>query len=154
MLAGEWEQYATELSMPLTKNKFKIRLESILARTNIHINKSKARVFVATDTRESSPGLYEALLAGLNSLKTEHKYYGVQTTPLLHYMVRTSNLHSGPGKPLHIPNENLYYEQFSRAYVNLLGAAFGGEIVSPPCNSYSPRMKYLCISLFSKARRR
>lgn len=114
MLDREWVGLATEF-INLADNE----LESWLVRKieQLGLNGDKqANVFIAKDTRESSPQLASAAADGVRSINGQFKDFGYLTTPQLHYIVNCENTGAAYGQP----SEEGYYLKYSGAFRSLL----------------------------------
>jgi phosphoacetylglucosamine mutase len=75
----------------------------------------KSNVVYARDTRESGPGLADALHQGLVVMGAHPVDFGISTTPQLHYYVRCINTR-GTAYEYGDPTETGYYEKLSSAF--------------------------------------
>lgn len=90
MLDTHWEAYSTELANAPTTAAFVEALQRFVKVHKVDLSKP-AKVLYARDTRPSGPSLVHALEDGLKSMGAEVRNEGVQTTPILHYLVRCVN---------------------------------------------------------------
>jgi phosphoacetylglucosamine mutase len=98
MMVQSWEAVATELANA-SEEQFVHTVEQILERFGLvgaaeaSFDKSgpPPRVFVARDTRTSSPKLNALVLAGARAMGAEVHDFGLATTPQLHWLVREAN---------------------------------------------------------------
>jgi phosphoacetylglucosamine mutase len=116
MMAYEWEGVATELANA-KEEAVAEAIEKIMARFGMDAlgaasltgSGPKGRVFVARDTRVSSPHLCNLVIAGARALGAEVTDFDLATTPQLHWMVREAN--SG-----RVATMDAYYKQLARAF--------------------------------------
>ena len=73
-------------------------------------------MFVARDTRPSSPHLLDLVKRGAEALGAVVTDYGLLSTPQLHFIVRETNL----GSPASVASEGGYYRTLSSAYSEVL----------------------------------
>jgi len=118
MLEGSWEAYATALSNAPTTSAFVQSLQDLIFTQKIDLTRP-ARVIYARDTRPSGPALVAAFEDGLKAMGAESRNEGVQTTPILHYLVRCVNTR-GTKEDYGEDSEKGYYEKLSNAFKKLL----------------------------------
>ncbi|XP_045118302.1 phosphoacetylglucosamine mutase-like [Portunus trituberculatus] len=122
MLAPAWEAHATTL-VNATDDGIAAALEAITSAAKINTGNA-ALVIVGRDTRPSSNGLRDAVLAGVAAVGGEVKDLGVVSTPVLHYMVTCHNDGGEYGEP----TIEGYYKKISQAFVSLRsGGACNGN---------------------------
>lgn len=116
MLEASWETIATNLANVQDNN-----LVSML----IHISKDEnidlsvpATVITGRDTRNSSPPLLSAALAGIRALNGTVTDLGLVTTPQLHYVVACTNTNGAYGNP----TLQGYYSKLSTVFKSIRGA--------------------------------
>lgn len=110
MLESAWEEYATELANAEPEQLQEVG-QQLCKKLAIDLTIS-ANVVVARDSRESSPRLSDATIAGLKAVeRTEYHDYGLLTTPQLHYLTRTKN-------------DPSYGESTEEGYYQKMAAAF------------------------------
>ncbi|QRW19249.1 phosphoglucomutase/phosphomannomutase, alpha/beta/alpha domain protein [Rhizoctonia solani] len=90
MLEAAWEGYATALANAPSTEEFIDGCNHLVTSLKIDISKP-AHVLYARDTRPSGPALVKALEDGINSVGAVGRNEGVQTTPMVHYLVRCVN---------------------------------------------------------------
>lgn len=118
MLEQSWEAYATTLANCDTTDELVKAYQSIALQLRVDAA-APASVVYAYDTRPSGPELITALETAFGAygdiLKTTN--LGVQTTPILHYVVKAVNDKSGSfGKP----TVEGYYEKLAAAFKTLI----------------------------------
>ncbi len=89
-------------------------LKSSLDRFNASHSK-QANLVVAHDTRPSCALLLDGFKTGAELLQANVVYYGLLTTPQLHYMVRCLNTNGEYGEP----SELGYFNKISKAFFNV-----------------------------------
>lgn len=110
MLETSWESIATSLANVEDSNLIS-KIEQIIKEQNIDMS-INATVIIGRDTRESSPTLLNAAIAGIQVLNGIVKDFGIVTTPQLHYLVVCTNTNGKYGDPtLHG-----YYTKLSKAF--------------------------------------
>jgi phosphoacetylglucosamine mutase len=120
MLESSWEAHATTLANAQGTSGFITALEAFIATTSIDLS-VPANVVYARDTRPSGPALIAALEDGLKAIGAQTRNAGVTTTPVLHYLVRTSNTKGTP---------EAYGEDTEEGYYSKLSSAFQKLVVS------------------------
>ncbi|KAG0710182.1 Phosphoacetylglucosamine mutase [Chionoecetes opilio] len=113
MLAPAWEAHATTL-VNATDDGIAAALEAIVNAAKINTG-NDANVIIARDTRPSSNGLRDAVLAGVAAAGGEVRDLGVQSTPVLHYVVTCNNDGGEYGEP----TVEGYYKKISQAFTLL-----------------------------------
>ncbi|XP_023217197.1 phosphoacetylglucosamine mutase-like [Centruroides sculpturatus] len=113
MLEASWELFATYLAN-VEDEDIATSLNKIICDADINI-KEPAQVFVAHDTRFSSPHLCAAVKMGVEILDGKLRDYGLLTTPQLHYMVCCYNTKNKYGED----TEDGYYKKLSNAFIQL-----------------------------------
>lgn len=121
MLEASWEVHATKLANS-SHEEIKLNIEQLVQELGIDLNE-KANVIVARDSRESSPALSQATIDGIQSIpNVSFKDYGLNTTPQLHYLTRTSN-DSAFGEL----SEDGYYNKLAEAFKNIYKLSLNEE---------------------------
>lgn len=118
MLENSWEALATSLSNAETTNDFIQVVTNIINQQKIDILKP-ANVVYARDTRPSGPNLVAALEDGLRAMDAVARNEGIQTTPILHYIVRCINS-KGTKDDYGDPSEQGYYQKLGSAFRKLM----------------------------------
>ncbi|KAK7108953.1 phosphoacetylglucosamine mutase-like isoform X2 [Littorina saxatilis] len=113
MMPPVWEKYATELANT-TDPGIPASLKSIIDAEKIDTS-VPGNVFVAKDTRASSPSLAQAVQDGVAAIGGKSKDYGLLTTPQLHFMVCCTNTQGAYG----IATEEGYYDKLTTAFKKL-----------------------------------
>ncbi|KAI8365317.1 uncharacterized protein BYT42DRAFT_589518 [Radiomyces spectabilis] len=114
MLEQSWEGYATSLAVANDGDALVQVIEQIIAANKIDIN-IPASVIYAYDTRPSCAELVKCLELGLKVSGAKAVNHGLQTTPILHYLVRcinTANTSDAYGEP----TAEGYYKKLSEAF--------------------------------------
>lgn len=114
MLEQAWEAHATVIANAQTTSDFIEVVKSLVGELKINIG-APARVVYARDTRPSGPGLIQALEDGLKAIGAEGRWAGVTTTPVLHYLVRTTN-YKGTKEDYGVDTEDGYYDKMAAAF--------------------------------------
>ncbi|RKP29409.1 Phosphoacetylglucosamine mutase [Metschnikowia bicuspidata] len=115
MLEALWEKYVTQLANSAAED-LPATVRAIAGKEGVDLGVA-AHVVVARDSRESSPRLAGAVLAGVGSVPAlEFRDLGLMTTPQLHYITRTLN-DCAFGEPL----ENGYYIKLAAAFKSIVG---------------------------------
>ena len=145
MMAQEWESVATEIANA-KEEELSATINSVLERFGLDqlaadaeaggVNGLHACIFVARDTRASSPHLCALVVAGAKALGAQVVDYGVATTPQLHWVVREANA----GRE---PTLDAYYTQMARAFRTALECrsslgAPAGPHPAPPATAATP----------------
>ncbi|QRG40718.1 hypothetical protein FDK38_005207 [Candidozyma auris] len=90
MLEASWEKYATDLANA-DHSELADAVEKLVRELSIDL-KIPAKVLIARDSRESSPRLSDATIAGVESIpESSFLDFGLFTTPQLHYVTRATN---------------------------------------------------------------
>ncbi|CAK9813645.1 Phosphoacetylglucosamine mutase [Anthophora plagiata] len=110
MLEATWELIATNLANVEDSNLI-FTIKQIIEEQNVDMS-TEATVIIGRDTRESSPTLLNAAIAGIQALHGIVKDFGIVTTPQLHYLVVCTNTNGGYGEP----TLNGYYTKLSKAF--------------------------------------
>ncbi|CAL7951289.1 unnamed protein product [Xylocopa violacea] len=110
MLEAAWEHIATKLANVEDSELISI-LKYIIEVENIDMSKN-ATVITGRDTRESSPVLLDAAVAGIQALDGIVLDFGVVSTPQLHYIVVCTNTKGSYGDP----TLRGYYLKLSEAF--------------------------------------
>uniref|UniRef100_A0A4W6EHU3 Phosphoacetylglucosamine mutase n=1 Tax=Lates calcarifer TaxID=8187 RepID=A0A4W6EHU3_LATCA len=123
MVTPAWEGYATQLANA-EQGDLLTALKDIIEKESINMSQ-EANVFVGKDTRSSSASLSQAVLDGvllnfdsfLNFFLhfSHHFYYGLVTTPQLHYMVCCQNTQGKYGEA----TIEGYYRKLCQAFIQL-----------------------------------
>ena len=124
MLDPNWEAHATTLANCQTTDQLLTAFFDLAQRLHVDLSKD-ATVVYAYDTRPSGPALVQAFQDGLSAFDgLKQVNLGIQTTPVLHYVVRATNDKSGESG---VPTVDGYYERMASAFktlvVNPLSAA-------------------------------
>lgn len=128
-------QYASELAAALTPELVLSALKSIAEREGVAWPVLKpSRVYVAMDTRPSSPHLKSCFVAGAQALGATVTDCGLLTTPQLHHIVRMVNL--GGRYASAYGSEDGYYRMLAEAYEEILAA---DAMIDAPIPSASER---------------
>ncbi len=135
MMAQSWEAVATEVANA-KEDSLASTVDAILARfglagvadASFEKTGPAPRVYIARDTRTSSPKLNDLVIAGAKALGAEVTDFGLATTPQLHWLVRESN--AGRESSL-----EAYYRQLNSAFRTALECRSGPPIVSPASGS-------------------
>lgn len=114
MLEASWESIATGL-VNCKDEDIPTQLEQIVKQFNIP--DCESLVVVGRDTRQSSPSLSLACLAGVAAAGGVVQDIGVVTTPQLHYMVVCINTKGSYGEP----SLSGYYEKLTQAFKKFMG---------------------------------
>ncbi|XP_013413352.1 phosphoacetylglucosamine mutase-like [Lingula anatina] len=125
MLEAAWEKLATKLAN-VSDSDLPAVLSDIVSSCGID-TAVPAQVFLARDTRPSSPSLAQAIIDGVQAINGEIKDYGILTTPQLHFMVRCENSQGQYGSQ----TENGYYTKLSNAFLKLRGHEHQNERYHP-----------------------
>ena len=88
-------------------------------------------VFIAHDTRESSPGFVDVIKTGLESLKVPYTEQGLITTPMLTYLLTNHKLGA---------SVDSYYDNFCNAFLEFI------ELVPRENRKYERRMVVDCAN--------
>ncbi|XP_076754007.1 phosphoglucomutase 3-like protein nst [Xylocopa sonorina] len=110
MLEAAWECIATKLAN-VDDSELIFLLDYIIKANDIDMSKS-ATVITGRDTRESSPALLNAAVAGIQVLDGTVLDFGIVSTPLLHYIVVCTNTNGSYGDP----TLRGYYLKLSEAF--------------------------------------
>ena len=118
MLEAAWEGYATALANAGTTEEFIEGCDHLVSSLKIDLTKP-SHVLYARDTRPSGPALIKALQDGLTSVGAEGRDEGVQTTPMVHYLVRCINTKGTP-EEYGVDTEEGYYNKLADAFKKLM----------------------------------
>lgn len=110
MLEAAWEHIATNL-VNVEDSNLVSTIEHIIKEQNVNMS-TNAVVITGRDTRESSPTLLNAALAGIEALHGFVQDFGIVTTPQLHYLVVCTNTNGSYGDPTLYG----YYVKLSEAF--------------------------------------
>lgn len=124
MLEAAWEAHATAITNAQGPEQLQNALSDLAAAGKVDLSAS-AKVVYAYDTRPSCPGLVAALEAAFQACQSAFGQHtiklvnaGLQTTPILHYLVRT---HNDPSYGQ--PTEQAYYAKLAKAFKTLTASA-------------------------------
>ncbi|KAH7104129.1 phosphoacetylglucosamine mutase [Auriculariales sp. MPI-PUGE-AT-0066] len=120
MLETNWESHVTALANAQTGPELIDALNTFVVTHKIDLSKP-ARVVYARDTRPSGPALVAALQHGLEAIGAEARDAGIQTTPVLHYLVRCINT-KGTKDEYGVDSPEGYYDKLATAYLKLVGS--------------------------------
>ncbi|XP_076670197.1 phosphoglucomutase 3-like protein nst isoform X1 [Andrena cerasifolii] len=121
MLEASWESIATKIANVEDSNLISTVQQTIKEQNiNMSIN---ATVITGRDTRESSPALLNAAIAGIQALHGTVNDFGVVTTPQLHYIVVCTNTNGSYGNP----TLRGYYEKLSNAFKHIRQNAINNQ---------------------------
>jgi phosphoacetylglucosamine mutase len=118
MLESSWEAHATVFANAPNSGAFVAAVDELVKTAKIDLSKP-ARVVYARDTRPTGPELITALKDGLEAMKAEYRDAGISTTPVLHYLVRTTNT-KGTKDSYGDDTEEGYLTKLSDAFKKLL----------------------------------
>lgn len=121
MMPPEWENYATQLVNTTDKGITAV-LKSIADAEKID-HSVPGNVFIARDTRVSSPALAKAVQDGVSAMGAKLKDYGLLTTPQLHFMVCCFNTQGTYGTP----TEEGYFNKLTAAFLKLQSCSEQGK---------------------------
>lgn len=130
MLEASWESHCTAAVNATSSSELVATLETLVATTKINL-KTPASVIFAHDTRPTCPKLIKALVSGLAAMGATVINAGLQTTPVLHYLVKAINT-QGTQDNYGEPTEEGYYKKLSTAYIKLMSRLNGSDIDSSP----------------------
>lgn len=121
MLDPHWEPHATLLANCGTTDVLISTFFDLVHHTRVDLS-SSASIIYARDTRPSGPSLVAAFEAGLSVFEghgqgLKRVDLGVQTTPVLHYVVRATNARNGEEGS---PSVEGYYERMTGAFKTLI----------------------------------
>lgn len=118
MLDPTWESHATLLANSPNVESLIQTFFELVHHLHIDLNATKGSIIYARDTRPSGDKLVEAFEAGLKPFEgLKIVDLGIQTTPVLHYVVRATNAREGEaGKP----TVDGYYERMAGAFKTLI----------------------------------
>lgn len=122
MLDPNWEIHATNLANCSSTEQLLSTYFDLAHHLHVDLSSStKASVIYAYDTRPSGPALVAAFERGLSAFESGGEVkainLGVQTTPVLHYVVRATNDKSGESGKATVEG---YYERMSEAFKTLI----------------------------------
>jgi phosphoacetylglucosamine mutase len=105
MIDHIWEQYATDLCRLETQEEVNAFISNLVGNMQFQ----NAKVYIGMDTRASCPGFVQACIDGISKLNVQYAYFGMVTTPQLHYYVSytNSNPHTDEGALFQIYAENM-----------------------------------------------
>ena len=93
------------------------KIEEVVQKYSIDLNK-EGSIFIARDTRKSSPSLCQAVLDGISCLENNQVTdFGLASTPVLHYLVVCKNGNESYGKC----SKEGYYSKISAAFCSAIG---------------------------------
>ena len=92
-------------------------IKSFIAEKGISFNEN-ARVFIACDTRDSSPRLIDALTAGIEAIGIKVKNFGELTTPQLHFLIWYANKEKYTHEDVDKMSEEIYYDYYKVNFQN------------------------------------
>lgn len=118
MLEAAWEGYATALANAASTEEFIEGCDHLVSSLKIDLAKP-SHVLYARDTRPSGPALIKALEDGLASIGAEGRNEGIQTTPMVHYLVRCINT-KGTSEEYGVDTEEGYYNKLADAFRKLM----------------------------------
>ena len=125
MLVPSWEEYAGQLASVDSSDDVTKIFQDICTIENVSwpiSSSNSAVVFLGRDTRPSSEHLSVLLKRGASLFHAQIVDFGLVTTPQLHYMVRTRNIHDSEGKaafPFEVSEEG-YFEMLRTGYLQVL----------------------------------
>lgn len=114
MLESSWERHATALANAPSTVDFVNAVDKLVKDFKINLD-HEANVLYARDTRPSGEALVAALEDGLKAMGAKGRNEGVQTTPILHYLVRCVNTKGTP---------EAYGEDTVEGYIKSISNAF------------------------------
>ncbi|KAG9127338.1 Phosphoacetylglucosamine Mutase [Ceratobasidium sp. 392] len=118
MLEAAWEGYATALANAPTTEEFIEGCDHLVNSLKIDLTKP-SHVLYARDTRPSGPALIKALEDGLSAVGAVGRNEGVQTTPIVHYLVRCVNT-KGTSEEYGEDTVEGYYNKLADAFRKLM----------------------------------
>jgi phosphoacetylglucosamine mutase len=121
MLEAAWEGYATALANAPSTEEFIEGCHHLVTSLKIDISKP-AHVLYARDTRPSGPALIKALEDGIAAIGATGRNEGVQTTPMVHYLVRCVNT-KGTSEAYGEDTVDGYYTKMANAFRKLMACA-------------------------------
>lgn len=126
MLDPLWESHAKALSNLPTSDSLVPFLDDLIKTLKIDITRQSI-VYYGYDTRESSPGLKQALEEGLKALRdgkglgrSELVDMGVVTTPCVHYAVKGRNVRGEEREAYGECTEKGYLQKMANAFNHLM----------------------------------
>ncbi|KDQ16779.1 hypothetical protein BOTBODRAFT_106575 [Botryobasidium botryosum FD-172 SS1] len=122
MLEASWERHATVLANTTSTDEFIDAVDKLVKTYKINLD-HPANVLYARDTRPSGVELVAALEDGLKAMGANGRNEGVQTTPILHYLVRCVNTKGTP---------EAYGEDTVEGYIKSTADAFKKLIAGKP----------------------
>lgn len=144
MLEAAWEGYATALANAPSTEEFIDGCNHLVTSLKIDISKP-AHVLYARDTRPSGPALVKALEDGINSVGAVGRNEGVQTTPMVHYLVRCVNT-KGTSEAYGEDTVEGYYTKMANAFRKLMATK---QAPSPLVVDCANGVGYLAIKEFA-----
>ncbi|QRV76511.1 phosphoglucomutase/phosphomannomutase, alpha/beta/alpha domain protein [Ceratobasidium sp. AG-Ba] len=118
MLEAAWEGYATALANAPSTEEFIEGCDHLVNSLKIDLTKP-SHVLYARDTRPSGPALIKALEDGLSAVGAVGRNEGIQTTPVVHYLVRCINTKGTP-EEYGEDTEEGYYKKLADAFRKLM----------------------------------
>jgi len=118
MLEAAWEGYATALANAPSTEEFIEGCDHLVTSLKIDLTKP-SHVLYARDTRPSGPALIKALEDGLTAVGSTGRNEGIQTTPMVHYLVRCINTKGTP-EEYGEDTEEGYYTKMADAFRKLM----------------------------------
>ncbi|QRV91351.1 phosphoglucomutase/phosphomannomutase, alpha/beta/alpha domain protein [Ceratobasidium sp. AG-Ba] len=118
MLEAAWEGYATALANAPSTEEFIEGCDHLVNSLKIDLTKP-SHVLYARDTRPSGPALIKALEDGLSAVGAVGRNEGIQTTPVVHYLVRCINTKGTP-EEYGEDTEEGYYKKLANAFRKLM----------------------------------
>ncbi|XP_043578014.1 phosphoacetylglucosamine mutase isoform X2 [Bombus pyrosoma] len=142
MLEAAWEDIATNL-VNVEDSNLVSTIEHIIKEQNVNMS-TDAVVITGRDTRESSPTLLNAALAGIEALHGFVQDFGIVTTPQLHYLVVCTNTNGSYGDPtlyeLLLDAANGVGANAIREFKNYIGTAIAINVY----NDGDGKLNYMC----------
>ncbi|CAO1636660.1 unnamed protein product [Parajaminaea phylloscopi] len=129
MLDASWERHCTAAVNANSAQELIEALEQLVSVAKINL-KAPSSVVYAHDTRSSCPKLVKAVAAGLAAMGANVIDAGLQTTPVLHYLVKAINTQGKPDE-YGEPTEEGYYKKLSAAYIKLVSRLSGAGSTPP-----------------------
>lgn len=115
-------QYANLLAAATTQEAVVAVLEQVEAENGLVAHSAgPSNLYVAMDTRPSSPALCKAVVAGAQAMGASVRDFGLLTTPQLHFIVRMTN--AGPTFAAYASEEG---------YARMMAEAFGDILAGEP----------------------
>lgn len=118
MLDPTWESHATILANCTSTETLLQTFFELVHHLHIDLNSVTGSIIYARDTRPSGDKLVEAFRAGLGPFQgLKVVDLGIQTTPVLHYVVRATNARDGEAGKATVEG---YYERMAGAFKTLI----------------------------------